>query len=274
MIIKRVLGVASGLALTAGFALSALPSQAITVPPGDDIEAGWTWSISNPARYDAGPHEAVVGLSDATRTVTIEANGTAQPEAGDKWRVYNGYFSAEGVFTAAEAAAGKDTDSVKVEVPSSNSVAGDDLAVHLKVSDPDTAGWEVDKSSSVAPLNILRRTEFKSGSSADRVNFSPEPYVDTVKASGKLVRASWSSGQYVGYEGRNIHIQTRTDAGVYGDVGEISTGAGGAFVFTFKVSDPGAPAPGDPFIGRGLYGGNGTSSGTVSTGDRVVAATS
>lgn len=257
-------------------AFAVLPAQAITVPDGDDIEAGWTWEISNPARYGADVHEAVVGLSDATRTISIKATGTAKPEAGDKWRVYNGYFSAEGIFTADEAAAGADTDVVKVEVPSSNSVAGDDLAVRIKVNDSTSGGtgWEVDKSSSVAPLNIVRRTEFKYKSTANRLNFSPEPYIDDVSVSGKLLRANWSAGRYDGYEGRNVHIQTRTDVSgsTWGDVGQVATGVGGAVVFSFKVSDTDGPAVGDPFIGRGQYNGNGTSGGTVSNGDRVLAA--
>jgi hypothetical protein len=84
-------------------------------------------SITNPARYQAGPHEAVVGLSEAIRTVTIKAPTGCTVDAGDTWRVYNGYFSAAGTFNAEEAAAGKDTDRVSVEVPTSNAVAGDEI---------------------------------------------------------------------------------------------------------------------------------------------------
>jgi len=275
MTIKRALGVASGLALTAGFALSALPAQAAPIDAAA-CEAAVSWKLSSPARYiNTADHEAVIGVSDAKRTLTIKAPAVCNVEAGDRWQVFSagGYVSAEGTFTAGEAAAGEDSDVIYVEKPGSNSVAGDEKNVRVRINDAESAtgtGWEVD-TDDVGDLVLLRRTEFKSGSSADRVNFSPEPYVDTVKASGKLVRANWSTGKYVGYEGRNAHTQTRTDVvgSAYGDVGEISTGAGGAFVFTFKVSDPGAPAPGEPFIGRGLYNGNATSGGTVSTGDRV-----
>jgi len=55
-------------------------------------------------------------FSDATRTVTIKAPTGCTVEAGDTWRVYNGYFSAEGTFNADDAAAGKDTDRVSVAV--------------------------------------------------------------------------------------------------------------------------------------------------------------
>jgi hypothetical protein len=57
------------------------------------------WSIANPARYQAGPHEAVVGLSAAIRTVTIRAPTGCTVDVGDTWRVYNGYCSAEGTFS-------------------------------------------------------------------------------------------------------------------------------------------------------------------------------
>ena len=56
----------------------------------------------------------MLGLSDAIRTVTIKAPTGCTVEAGDTWRVYNGYFSAAGTFNAEEAAAGKDTDRVSV----------------------------------------------------------------------------------------------------------------------------------------------------------------
>jgi hypothetical protein len=60
----------ASLALTlGGVALAATPAEALTGAPCDDGDA-WSWSIANPARYQAGPHEAVVGLSKAIRTVS------------------------------------------------------------------------------------------------------------------------------------------------------------------------------------------------------------
>ena len=74
-----------------GVALAAGPAQAFTGASCDDGDA-WSWSIANPARYQAGAHEAVVGLSEAIRTVTIKAPTGCTVDAGDTWRVYNGYF--------------------------------------------------------------------------------------------------------------------------------------------------------------------------------------
>ena len=92
--IKRSIAGAAGLALTlGGAALATAPAEALTGAPCDDGGA-WSWSITNPARYQAGPHEAVVGLSEAIRTVTIKAPTGCTVEAGDTWRIYNGYFSA------------------------------------------------------------------------------------------------------------------------------------------------------------------------------------
>ena len=71
--LKRLIAGAASLALTlGGVALVATPAQALTGASCDDGDA-WSWSIANPARYQAGPHEAVVGLSEAIRTVTIKA---------------------------------------------------------------------------------------------------------------------------------------------------------------------------------------------------------
>jgi hypothetical protein len=291
--IKRLLAGAVGVA--ASIALAAVPAQALTtVTGGPDTptaeacdNANWDWKISNPARYQAGDHEAVVGLSDATRTVTILAPtdaGACRPEAGDRWRIYNGYFSAEGTFSAAEVGVtGRiaDSDVVTVEKPNSNSVAGDDIGVHLKVSDPDFTGWEVDNYSEVAPLNILRRTVFNYHGTDNRINFS-EPYVvdEPIRSGGNLLRASWSSNAYYGYENRNVHAQWRpdvtpstgysdSDAGI---VDSVLTGAGGSVKFSFTVEEAGGPNPGDTFIARALYRGNGTSSGNWSTGDRIAPA--
>jgi hypothetical protein len=271
--LRRALTWAGGLAFAGALALSVTPAQA-AVPLGDcgnDI----TWSIVNPARYGAEPHEAVVGLSDATRTVKIKVPTTCGLEAGDRWRVGNGYFSAEGTFNAEQAASGEDADVVQVEKPSSNSVAGDDINVKLKINDESagTAGWEIDEGTA-GDLNILRRTEFKYGSTKDRVNFSPEPYLNTVKARGKLIRADWSGNDYDSYAGRNVHIQTRTNSAgsTYGDVGETTTTSYGNVVFNFDVNAPGGPEDNADFIGRGRYFGNITSGGTVSTGDLVKSA--
>jgi hypothetical protein len=133
--LKQLVAGASGLALTlGGVALAAAPAQAFNGAPCNDGDA-WSWSIANPARYQAGPHEAVVGLSAAIRTVTIKAPTGCTVDAGDTWRVYNGYFSAEGTFNAEDAAASKDTDRVSVAVPTSNAVAGDEIPVKLKVND-------------------------------------------------------------------------------------------------------------------------------------------
>ena len=90
----------------------------------------------------------MVGLSEAIRTVTIKAPTGCTVDAGDTWRVYNGYFRAAGTFNAEEAAAGRDTDR-SVAVPTSNAVAGDEIPVKLKVNDS-SAGipgkWDVKES--------------------------------------------------------------------------------------------------------------------------------
>jgi len=172
--IKRLITGAASLALTlGGVALTASPAEALTGAPCDDGDS-WSWSIANPARYQAGPHEAVVGLSDAIRTVSIEAPTGCTVEAGDTWRVYNGYFSAAGTFNAEEAAAGKDTDRVSIKVPPSNAVAGDEIPVKLKVNDS-SAGipgeWDVDDSNA-GSLVLLRRTLFKYKGVTDWMNSS------------------------------------------------------------------------------------------------------
>ena len=57
--IKQLIAGAASLALTlGGVALAAAPAQALTGAPCNDGDA-WSWSIANPARYQAGPHEAV-----------------------------------------------------------------------------------------------------------------------------------------------------------------------------------------------------------------------
>lgn len=147
--IKRLIAGAASLALAlGGVALATAPAQALTGAACDDGDA-WSWSIANPARYQAGPHEAVLGLSAAIRTVTIKAPSGCTVDAGDTWRVYNGYFSAAGTFNAEEAAAGKDTDRVSIKVPTSNAVAGDAIPVKLKVNDSSAGSpgaWEVGES--------------------------------------------------------------------------------------------------------------------------------
>lgn len=274
--IKRVLALAAG-ALC--FGALATPAQALTeVAPGDCGDgADWSWSVSNPARYGAGDHEIVVGLSEAKRTVVIHTPAGCTFDEGDRWQVYSsaGGFSADGVISASEDGATSDSDSVSVEVPSSNSVAGDDLLVHLRVSDPDTPGWEVDKSSSVPRVTLLRRALFKYHSTDDRVNFS-EPYTcgDVIKGSGQLVRASWSSHSYVGYEGRTVRAEYRVDPLPYTGqfVDSDVTVAGGGLSFSFIAGDPGKTPCGPTVILRGNYAGNGTTSGNVSKGDAVAQA--
>jgi hypothetical protein len=205
--IKRLTAGAASLALTlGGVALAATPAQALTGAACDDGDA-WSWSIANPARYQAGPHEAVLGLSDAIRTVTIKAPTGCTVEAGDTWRVYNGYFSAAGTFNAEEAAAGKDTDRVSVKVPTSNAVAGDEIPVKLKVNDS-SAGipgvWDVDESNA-GSLVLLRRTLFKYKGVTDRMDFGNEPYICGEFVDGaapgtrndQLNRASFNLGRLV-----------------------------------------------------------------------------
>jgi hypothetical protein len=288
--IKRVTAGAAGLALALGnFALAAAPAQALT---GASCEDGaWGWSIANPARYQAGPHEAVLGLSNAVRTVTIKAPTGCTVDAGDTWRVYNGYFSAAGTFNAEEAAAGKDTDRVSIKVPNSNAVAGDEIPVKLKVNDS-SAGipgkWDVDKSNA-GSLVLLRRTLFKYKGVTDWMNFE-EPYMCRLDVEGvaALLRASWTSKRYLGYAGRTVQMEyrltdgpdsawdnrflasERTDDSGYVEfidfVSGKEEGPGGV------VIDDGPPC-GGTIVFRGHYGGNQTSSGTWSDGDAVSEAT-
>jgi hypothetical protein len=211
--LKRLIAGAASLALTlGGVALAATPAQALTGASCDDGDA-WSWSIANPARYQAGPHEAVVGLSEAIRTVTIKAPTGCTVDAGDTWRVYNGYFSAAGTFNAEEAAAGKDTDRISVEVPTSNAVAGDEIPVKLKVNDS-SAGipgiWDVDDSNA-GSLVLLRRTLFKYKGVTDWMNFGDEPYIcgEDVEGAAPLLRASWTSKRYLGYAGRTVRMEYR-----------------------------------------------------------------
>ena len=276
--LKQLIAGAAGLALTlGGVALAATPAQALTGAPCDDGDA-WSWSIANPARKQAGPHEAVVGLSDATRTVTIKAPTGCTVDAGDTWRVYNGYFSAAGTFNTEEAAAGKDTDRVSVAVPTSNAVAGDEIPVKLKVNDS-SAGipgeWDVDESNA-GSLVLLRRTLFKYKGVSNWMNFINEPYIcgEPVEGAGTLLRASWTSKRYLGYAGRTVRMEYRltdgpdsawdnrfldsasTDDRGYVELFDILSGAeegpGGV------LPDDGPPC-GGTIVFRGHYGGNSTS---------------
>ena len=290
--LKRLIAGAASLALTlGGVALVATPAQALTGASCDDGDA-WSWSIANPARYQVGLHEAVVGLSEAIRTVTIKAPTGCTVDAGDTWRVYNGYFSAEGTFNTQEAAAGKDTDRVSVEVPTSNAVAGDEIPVKLKVNDS-SAGipgvWDVDESNA-GSLVLLRRTLFKFKGVTDRMDFINEPYIcgEAVEGAAPLLRASWTSKRYLGYAGRTVRMEyrltdgpdsawdnrflfsDRTDDSGYVELidflGGEEEGPGGV------LSDDGPPC-GGTIVFRGHYGGNGTSSGTWSNGDAIAEAT-
>jgi hypothetical protein len=287
MIMRLIAGAASLTLALGGVAQAAAPAFALTGAPCNDGDA-WSWSIANPARYQAGPHEAVVGLSEAIRTVTIKAPSGCTVDAGDTWRVYNGYFSAAGTFNAEEAAAGKDTDRVSVAVPTSNAVAGDEIPVKLKVNDS-SAGipgeWDVDESNA-GSLVLLRRTLFKYKGITDWMNFD-EPYMCRLDVEGvaALLRASWTSKRYLGYADRTVHMEYRltdgpdsawdnrfldsaqTDDSGYVElidfIGAEEEGPG---------TDDGPPC-GGTIVFRGHYGGNGTSSGTWSDGDAVSEAT-
>jgi hypothetical protein len=290
--LKRLIAGAAGLALTlGGVALAAAPAQALTGASCDDGDA-WSWSIANPARNQAGPHEAVVGLSAAIRTVTIKAPTDCTVDAGDTWRVYNGYFSAEGTFNAEDAAAGKDTDRVSIKVPTSNAVAGDEIPVKLKVNDS-SAGipgeWDVNEANA-GSLVLLRRTLFKYKGVTDRMDFGNEPYIcgEFVDGAAPLLRASWTSKRYLGYAGRTVRMEYRLTDGpdnawdnrfldsaqtddrgyveLYDFVGAEEEGPGGV------TPDDGPPC-GGTIVFRGHYGGNGTSSGTWSNGDAIAEAT-
>jgi hypothetical protein len=289
---RRLIAGAASLALTlGGVALAATPAEALTGAACNDGDA-WSWSIANPARYQAGPHDAVVGLSEAIRTVTIKAPTGCTVEAGDTWRVYNGYFSAAGTFNAEEAAAGKDTDRISVAVPTSNAVAGDEIPVKLKVNDS-SAGipgvWDVDESNA-GSLVLLRRTLFKYKGVTDWMNFINEPYIcgEHVEGAAPLLRASWTSKRYLGYAGRTVRMEyrltdgqdsawdnrfldsARTDDSGYVELidflGGEEEGPGGV------LPDDGPPC-GGTIVFRGYYGGNSTSSGTWSDGDAIAEAT-
>ena len=290
--LKQLIAGTAGLALTlGGVALAAAPAEALTGAACDDGDA-WGWSIVNPARYQAGPHEAVLGLSDAIRTVTIKAPTGCTVDAGDTWRVYNGYFRAEGTFNAEEAAAGKDTDRVSIKVPTSNAVAGDEIPVRLKVNDS-SAGvsgvWDVDEANA-GSLVLLRRTLFKYKGVTDWMNFSNEPYIcgEHVEGAAALLRASWTSKRYLGYAGRTVRMEYRltdgpdsawdnrfldsypTDDRGYVELFDLISaeeeGPGG------MQPDDGPPC-GGTIVFRGHYGGNSTSSGTWSSGDAIAEAT-
>lgn len=284
--IKRLLAGAAAVALS----VIALPAQAITsVAGGPDSataevcdNADWGWSITTPARYkNDDSHATVIGLSAAVRTVTITepTSGPCGFEQGDTWRVYSsaGGWSASGTISAQNATDGRDTDVVEVDVPDSNSVAGDELSVRLKVSDADFPGWEVDNSSAdgVAPFTPLRRALFKYHTIDNRINFS-EPYVadEPIRSGGNLIRASWSSNSYVGYSNREVQAEARPVPGGYTGtiVDEVLTGAGGTVAFSFTVDEAGGPNPGDTFVVRAVFGGNGTTSGNHSTGDEIAPA--
>jgi hypothetical protein len=289
MVMRRLIAGASSLALAlGGVALAAGPAQAFTGASCDDGDA-WSWSIANPARYQAGAHEAVVGLSEAIRTVTIKAPTGCIVDAGDTWRVYNGYFRAAGTFNAEEAAAGRDTDRVSVAVPTSNAVAGDEIPVKLKVNDSSAGipgAWDVDDSNA-GSLVLLRRTLFKYKGITDWMNFVNEPYIcgEHVDGAAPLLRASWTSKRYLGYAGRTVRMEYRlTDgpdsawANRFVDSAQTDD-SGYVELFDFigaEEEGPGTddgPPCGGTIVFRGHYGGNSTSSGTWSNGDAVAEAT-
>lgn len=266
--------IAAGALLLAGLTGSASAVSGTNDAAGyAAAEADVSWEISDPARYlTDGDHTTTVGLSDAKRTVTIKSN---LAEEGDTWQLFSakGLLSAEGTFSAADAAANQDTDAVEVEVPHDNSVAGDDLNVRVRINDSSGGGpgYEVD-TDDVGDLTVVRRVLFKHAGTDHRVNFSPEPYDDAIQVRGKLIRANWETQTYKGYANRNVHIQVRPVAGAYSDIAEVTTGSDGSVSYDFNVSDTGFPAPGDTFVGQAQYFGNATSSGNDSTGDQVAPA--
>jgi hypothetical protein len=230
----------------------------------------------------------VVGVSDAVRTVTIEAPTGCTVDAGVTWRVYNGHFSAEGTFNTEEAAAGKDTDGVSVAVPTSDAVAGEEIPVNLKVNDssPGIPGeWDVDESNA-GSLVLLRRTMFKYHGIDNRMNFTNEPYTCdlAVEGVGALLRASWTSRRYLRYADQTVRMEYRLTKGpdaawanrflaseltddsgyveLFDLVGAEEDGIGG-------VLPDDRPPCGQTIVFRGHSGGNSTSSGTKSTGDAV-----
>ena len=259
------------------FAALGAPAQAVTGADCGD-GADWDWRIHTPARYQVDDqHTTVVGLSEPSRLVTILAPPGCEFEEGDRWQVFNGYFSASGTVDAAEAGDTQDSDLINVEVPASNTVAGQEIATRLRVNEHDTsAAWEVDKTSSISPFTILRRTLFKSGSTDNRVNFFPEPYEcgEVTHGTGKLLRASWSADAYFGYAGRTVRMEWRSDPGSYSDnfVDTRQTDSAGNVHFRDTLGNSDGPPCGGALVFRGNYGGNGVSSGTVSTGDRITPA--
>jgi hypothetical protein len=230
----------------------------------------------------------VVGLSDAIRTITIEAPTGCTVDAGATWRVYNGYFSADGTFNTEEAAAGRDTDGVSVAVPTSDAVAGKEIPVNLKVNDS-SAGipgeWNVDEPNA-GSLVLLRRTLFTFKDVDNRMEFTNEPYTCdlAVEGAGTLLRASWTSKRYLRYAGRSVSMEYRLTNGpdaawanrflaseltdhrgyveLYDLVGAEEDGISG------MLPDDGPPC-GQTIVYRGHYAGDSTSSGNKSTGDAV-----
>jgi hypothetical protein len=89
-----------------------------------------------------------------------------------------------------------------------------------------------------------------------------------------LIRASWSADAYFGYSGRTVRWEWRSDPGSYSDnfIDTRQTDANGNVHFRDVIGNSDGPPCGGPLVFRGYYGGNGVSSGTVSTGDRVVPA--
>jgi hypothetical protein len=190
--IKRLNAGAASLALTlGGVALAAAPAQASPAHLATTETSG-----AGPSPTRRATRRARTRLwSDSPRRSApspIKAPAGCTVDAGDTWRVYNGYFSAEGTFNTQEAAAGKDTDRVSVAVPTSNAVAGDEIPVKLKVNDS-SAGipgiWDVDESNA-GSLVLLRRTLFKYHGVTDWMNFGNEPYIcgEFVEGAAPLLR--------------------------------------------------------------------------------------
>jgi hypothetical protein len=143
--------------------------------------------------------------------------------------------------------------------------------------------------SNAGSLVLLRRTLFKFKGVSNRMDFT-EPYIcgEHVDGAAPLLRASWTSKRYLGYAGRTVRMEyrltdgpdsawanrflfsERTDESGYVELFDMVSGEeegpGGV------LPDDGPPC-GGTIVFRGHYGGNGTSSGTWSTGDAVAEAT-
>ncbi|MEU0002782.1 hypothetical protein ABZ079_00355 [Streptomyces sp. NPDC006314] len=95
------------------------------------------------------------------------------------------------------------------------------------------------------------------------VNAAPEPAVKgkTLTVTGKLTRADWAAGRYVGYKGQKVALQFKADGGSYANVKAITSGTGGALSTTVKAAKSGTY--------RFVFAGTATTGAKTSTGDHV-----